>query len=53
MRVLVSDLIRIGVALGVDVAERIYLSLRDEPRTAQGERVDWTVIRETIVRETP
>lgn len=51
MTALISDLIRIGVVLGLDVAERIYQELRDEPRTAQGDRVDWTEIRAAILRQ--
>ena len=39
--VLVADLIRIGQMLGSDVAQRIYFALREEPRDAQGRRIDW------------
>lgn len=49
MRLLVSDLIAIGVTLGVEMAERAYLSLREEPRTAQGDRIDWTTIHAAIL----
>ena len=48
MAVLVSDLIAIGVTLGLEMAERVYLSLRDEPRAANGMRIDWSVIRREI-----
>lgn len=47
----VSDLIRIGVTCGIGVAERTYYSLSREPITAQGERIDWLVIRAEIVRQ--
>jgi hypothetical protein len=47
------DLIRIGVVLGPDVAERVYLSLREEPRTAHGVRIDWLSIHEEILRLAP
>lgn len=53
MRVLIGDLIRIGVVMGPDVAERVYLSLADEPRTARGDRIDWAVILEEIARQAP
>ena len=42
---LVSDLIEIGCKLGMPLAERVYLSLRDEPRDAQGNKIDWVQIR--------
>jgi hypothetical protein len=48
MRILLDDLILIGTKLGVSIAERVYLSLRDEPRDAQGHRIDWKDIREKI-----
>lgn len=51
MRLLVSDLVAIGVTLGVEMAERAYLSLREEPRTAHGERIDWTTILDLIRRQ--
>lgn len=46
---LVRDLILIGEALGVDVAERIYYALAEEPRDARGERIDWTAICAVIL----
>ena len=51
MSILIHDLIRIGAVLGVDVAERVYLSLRDQPRTAHGDIVDWLEIRAAIDRQ--
>jgi hypothetical protein len=53
MAIVVSDLIRIGVVLGPDIAERVYLSLREEPRTAHGIRIDWLSIYGEIVRQRP
>lgn len=46
----VDDLVRIGVVLDVALAERVYGSLREEPRTAKGERVDWQQIAAAIQR---
>ena len=51
MRIYIADLIAIGVTLGPDVAERCYYSLAQEPRDAQGDRIDWTVIRAAIAAQ--
>lgn len=53
MLVLVRDLIDIGVALGPDTAERVYRALHEEPRTAHGDRIDWTTILAEIHRQAP
>jgi hypothetical protein len=53
MIVLIDDLIRIGVVLGPSLAERLYFSLAEEPRTAQGVRIDWVTILAEIARQTP
>lgn len=53
MRIVIADLITIGVVLGPDLAERVYLSLAAEPRTARGDRIDWLVILEEIARQAP
>lgn len=45
---LVTDLIRIGQSLGIDVAERLYLELREEPRDISGNPIDWTQIKNWI-----
>lgn len=50
MRLLVSDLIAIGVTLGVEAAERVYRALAHEPIDAQGARVDLTVILAHVAR---
>jgi hypothetical protein len=49
--VVVHDLIRIGKTLGLETAERMYFALAQEPRDAQGTRIDWTAIRAWIVQE--
>ena len=51
VRIHIQDLIDIGVTLGPDVAERCYYSLAQEPRDAQGDRIDWTVIRAAITAQ--
>ncbi len=53
MMVLVRDLVQIGVVLGQDTAERVYRALHEEPRTAYGDRIDWTTILAEIHRQTP
>lgn len=53
MRVVLADLITIGVVLGPELAERVYMSLAAEPRTAHGDRIDWRVILEEITRQAP
>jgi hypothetical protein len=47
------DLIHIGLTLGLDLSERVYLSLRDEPRDRHGNRIDWTTIRAKICAGLP
>jgi hypothetical protein len=49
----VADLIAIGIALGPATAERVYLALHEEPRTARGDRIDWTTILAEIHRQAP
>lgn len=46
-----ADLVRIGLALGVEVAERMYLALREEPRDARGDPIDWTIIEAQILTQ--
>lgn len=46
----VRDLVQIGRTLGVEMAERMYLALREEPRDAHGDRIDWTAIAAEITR---
>lgn len=46
----VEDVVRIGVVLGVDLAERVYGSLREEPLTPRGDRIDWEQIAASIQR---
>lgn len=53
MRVVLADLVKIGVVLGPELAERVYLSLAAEPRTARGDRIDWRVILDEIARQAP
>jgi hypothetical protein len=53
MMVLVRDLVTIGVVLGPETAERVYLALHEEPRTPRGDRIDWTTILAEINRQTP
>jgi hypothetical protein len=53
MMALVRDLVAIGVVLGPDTAERMYRALHEEPRTAHGDRIDWTTILAEINRQTP
>lgn len=48
-----AELVRIGVVLGPELAERVYYSLKDEPRTRTGTRIDWCVILEEIARQAP
>jgi hypothetical protein len=52
MMVLVRDLVAIGVVLGPETAERVYLALHEEPRTPRGDRIDWTMILAEINRQT-
>ena len=47
-----GDLIVIGVVLGPDLAERVYRSLREEPRSVGGP-VDWITIAAEIHRQAP
>lgn len=51
MRILVADLIQIGVRCGLETAERVYLSLAQEPRDAQHNAIDWLTIRTEIARQ--
>lgn len=44
----VRDLVTVGRTLGMEMAERLYLALAAEPRDAQGDRIDWLVIRARI-----
>lgn len=48
--VIVQDLVQVGVALGADVAERLYLALASEPLDRYGNKIDWTVIQRAIVQ---
>jgi hypothetical protein len=49
-RILPADLlVAVGVALGLPVAEALYLSLAQEPVDASGQRVDWETIRARIL----
>lgn len=47
---IVQDLVQVGVALGADVAERLYLALASEPLDRYGNKIDWTVIQRAIVQ---
>jgi len=53
VRLVINDLVRIGIVMGPDVAERVYLSLAEEPRTAYGVKIDWRIILEEIQRQAP
>jgi hypothetical protein len=45
----VEDLIVLGQATSIALAERVYRALAQEPRNRDGERVDWLEIRSRIV----
>jgi len=49
-RLVAADLlVAVGVALGVAVAEALYLGLSQEPVDVSGQRVDWETIQARIL----